>query len=279
MNGPPGEEGQPGTADELIESYLDQLLLTLRGHPREARRLLGEVEAHLRESVEAGLAAGLGRQQAAEQALKKFGPPSAALRGLPSLPVYRALLAQMAEAALLVIGALLLAAGVAAIPAAILGLTGNPGLVTGDAAHPALTAGRCQQLLHMIAASSCGQALTDHHLEEVIRNHLLTGWLGFLVLAAWWILHVHRKTRPAVLAAGFTLTVCSTLLGVVALFLLGFGIAEVAHGIHSAGGLIGSGDLVVTGATTMAAALLSWAALARQATRPGRNLAAGRSND
>ncbi len=172
-------------------------------------------------------------------------------RGLPSLAAYQALLGQAIEAALLVISALLLSVGAAAIPAAILGLTANPDLVTGDPAHPALTHGRCEQLLHMLAASSCGQALTGHHLEEVIRNHLLTGWLGFLILVAWWVVHVHRKTQPALLPAGFALTVCSTLLGVRLRW------------------------PVATGATILTAALLSWAALAWQATRPARNLTAG----
>lgn len=274
MNGQPGDHERPDAAEERIESYLDELLLKLRGRPREARRLLSEVDAHLRESIAAGLAAGLDKPQAADAALKRFGPPSAVAHGLPSLAAYRAVLAQMVEAGLLVISALLLAAGVAAIPTAILGLTGNPGLVTGDLPHPAVTQGRCQQLLHMFAASSCGQALTDDHLQDVIRSHLLTGWLGFLVLAAWWTVHVHRKTRPALLPAGFTLTVSGTLLAVVAMFLLAFGISDVARGIDSAAGVIGSGDLVATGATVMIAALLCWVALARQAARPARNLAA-----
>jgi hypothetical protein len=272
VNGMPGEDGQPDAAEERMERYLDELLLALRGRPREARRLLSEVESHLRESIEAGLAAGLDKPQAVDEALNRFGPPAAVARGLPSLAAYRALLAQITETALLVISALLLAAGVAAVPTAILGLAGNPDLVTGDPSRPALTPERCQQLLHMVAAPSCGQALAGHHLQEVIRSHLLTGWLGFLVLVAWWALHVHRKGQPALLPAGFTLTVCGTLLGAVAAFLLAFGITDVAHGVDSAGGVIGSGDLVSTGATMLTVALLSWAALTRQATRPARNL-------
>jgi hypothetical protein len=80
------------------------------------------------------------------------------------------------------------------------------------------------------------------------------------------------RHNPAVLPAGFNLTVCGPLLGVVAAFLLGTGICAVALGINSAGGPIGSGDLVATGATVMTTALLCWVALARQATRPARNL-------
>ena len=87
--GLPGEDDQLDDAEELFESYLDELLLTLRGHPREARRLLSEVDNHLRESMEAGVAAGLEKPQAAEEALNKFGPPAAAARSMPSLAACR----------------------------------------------------------------------------------------------------------------------------------------------------------------------------------------------
>lgn len=251
MNDLPDADRQLDAADERVESYLDELLLRLRGRPRDARRLLSEVDSHLRESIEAGLAAGLGKAEAVDEALSRLGPPSAAACGLPSVAVYRAVAAQIAETALLVISALLLVVGAAALPTAILGLAGNPDLVTGDPSR---------------------QALASQHVQEVIRNHLLTGWLGFLALAAWWLLHVHRKAQPALLPAGFSLTVCGTLLGAVSVFLLAFGIADVAHGIDSTGGVIGSGDLIATGATMMTAALLAGALLARQAGRPARNL-------
>jgi hypothetical protein len=269
-----GEDGQLEDPGERIDSYLDELLLALRGRPREARRLLTEVEGHLRESIEALIAAGFGEPEATEETLRRFGPPSAVARGLPPRAAYRTLLGQLTEAALLVISVLCLAAGAAAFPAAVLGLVAYPSLVTGDQPGQAVTPGRCQQLLHMLAAPSCPQALAAHHLQEVIRNHLLTGWLGFLVLVGWWVLHVHRKARPAVLPAGFALTVCGTFLGAIAALLLAIGISDVARGVDAIGDLIGSGDLVATGATMMAAALLCWMGLALQATRPASMLAA-----
>jgi hypothetical protein len=270
MSGLPGESGQQPDPAERIETYLDELMLALRSRPREARRLLREAETHLRALVEAGLATGLDERQATEQALTRFGPPSAVARGLPSVAAYQTMLSQLTETALLVIGVLCLAAGAAAIPAAILGLAGNPGMVTGDRAGMAVTAARCQQLLHMVAAPSCGQALSTHHLEEVIRDHLLGGWVGVAALGIWWAWHVHRKTRPAVLPAGFSLTVCGTLLGAAGALLLAIGIRESMLGITAVDGVIGSGDLAATGATITAAALLCWAVLARQATRPAR---------
>ncbi|MBO0830610.1 MAG: hypothetical protein J2P28_19920 [Actinobacteria bacterium] len=270
MNGP-SRGSQPDPADK-IDAYLDELLLALRGRPREARRLLAEVESHLRQAVETRVAAGLGTADATEQALKAFGPPSAVARGLPPQAAYRSLVGQLTEAVLVVISMLSLAVGVAAVPAAVIGLTANPALVTGDQPGLAPGPGRCQQLLHMIAAPSCRQALVVHHLEEVIRSHLFSGWFGILVLATWWVVHVQRKARPTVLPVGFALTVAGTLLGALSLFMLAVGIPDVVRGVTSIGHIIGSGDLVATGATLMAASLLCWTVLARQATHPARAL-------
>ena len=208
MSNPPGGGRPFDDPGERIDSYLDELLLALRGRPREARRLLAEVESHLRESIEAHVAAGLDELEATEETLRRFGPPSVVARGLPPQPAYRSLLSQMAEAALLVVSLLFLAAGAAAVPAALLGLTADPGVVTGDRAGQVPAPGRCQQLLHMLAAPSCPQALAAHHLQEVVRDHLLSGWLGFLVLVAWWVLHSHRRARPTVLPAGFAVMMC-----------------------------------------------------------------------
>lgn len=265
MDDLPGGD-QPDAADDRIESYLDELLLALRGRPRDARRLLAEVEGHLRESVAEGVAAGESRLQATEKALRRFGPPSAVALGLPPRAAFLALFGQLTEAALFVIGVVCLAAGAAAVPAAILGVSGDASLVTGDHPGQPLTVGRCHQLVHLTGAPGCAQALSDHHLQEVIRSHLLGGWLGLVVIGVWWAVHVHRRHRPAVLPAGFPLTVCSTLLGVVAVFGVAIGGRNTALGITSTDGLIGSADLLATGATLLAAALLCGAVLARQAT-------------
>jgi hypothetical protein len=244
------DRDQPDQAEERIEAYLDDLLLALRGHPRQARRVLSEVESHIRDSVEAGLAAGLDEIRAVEEALDRFGPPRSAARGLSALAAYRILFRQLAEAALLVAGMLCLTAGAAAVPAAILGLAGHPNLVTGDQ-----------------------RGVSVDHLQDVIRAHLASGWIGFLLLAAWWVVYVYRRGRPAVLPTGFALTVSGTVLAVLAAFFLAIGIDNSASGLDSTAGVIGSGDLAVTGATMLAAAAFCGVVLARQVARPGRGLA------
>ncbi len=49
-----------------VEEYLGQLYASLRTTPREARRIIAGAEDYLRESVEAGLAAGLTEREAEE---------------------------------------------------------------------------------------------------------------------------------------------------------------------------------------------------------------------
>ena len=57
MNSP----ARDGPTGDLIEEYLDRLLVSLPGSPRQIRHTLSEVEAHLREAVAEGMAAGPAR--------------------------------------------------------------------------------------------------------------------------------------------------------------------------------------------------------------------------
>ncbi len=178
----------------------------------------------------AGTAAGLGRAAAAEEAIRRFGPPSAVTRGVRPGAAYRALGGQLAETVLLLIGLAFLAVGAAAVPAAVAGLTGHAGLITGDRPGPLPSPARCAYLLRLTPAAGCAQALSEHHLEEVLRRHFLCGWLGAVFLAIWWAVHVHRRSRPAVLPAGCPLVVCVAWLGVAAAVLLLIGIREILTG-------------------------------------------------
>ncbi len=64
----------------LVEDYLRQLRASLRTRPEETSRILAEAEDHLRESVAAGLAAGLTETEAAEAAISSFGTVRAVVR-------------------------------------------------------------------------------------------------------------------------------------------------------------------------------------------------------
>jgi hypothetical protein len=63
-----------------VEEYLRQLRASLRTRPAETSRILAEAEDHLRESVAAGLAAGLTETEAAEAAISSFGTVRAVAR-------------------------------------------------------------------------------------------------------------------------------------------------------------------------------------------------------
>jgi hypothetical protein len=63
-----------------VEEYLRQLRVGLRTRPEETSRILAEAEDHLRESVAAGLAAGLTETEAAEAAISSFGTIRAVVR-------------------------------------------------------------------------------------------------------------------------------------------------------------------------------------------------------
>jgi hypothetical protein len=63
-----------------VEEYLRQLRASLRTRPEETSRILAEAEDHLRESVAAGLAAGLTETEAAEAAVSSFGTVRAVVR-------------------------------------------------------------------------------------------------------------------------------------------------------------------------------------------------------
>jgi hypothetical protein len=63
-----------------IEEYLRELAASLPTRPPETSRILAEAEDHLRESMAAGLAAGLTETEAAEAAISAFGSIRAVVR-------------------------------------------------------------------------------------------------------------------------------------------------------------------------------------------------------
>jgi hypothetical protein len=69
-------DGMTGPADE----YLGQLRASLRTRPAETSRILAEAEDHLRESVAAGLRAGMTEVEAQEAAVSAFGSVRAVVR-------------------------------------------------------------------------------------------------------------------------------------------------------------------------------------------------------
>ena len=63
-----------------VDEYLGQLRASLRTKPAETSRILAEAEDHLRESVAAGLRAGMTEVEAQEAAVSAFGSVRAVVR-------------------------------------------------------------------------------------------------------------------------------------------------------------------------------------------------------
>lgn len=243
MTGGPGGDD---AVEERIQSYLDEVLVAARGRPRDVRRLLAEVETHLRDSIDAGIAAGLDPWDATETALARFGPPSGVVVRA-SAPVYRTLAAQVGEAGLLLVSVLCLAVGLASIPDAVIAVAGWSNFVTG---------------------AKLGEPSSIGQLTETVRNHLLFGVAGFVAVTAWWMLHLRRRARPVILPTWFALAVCGVSSIAVAALFLGIGVVDIVRHIDAAaGGVVGTGDLIATGGTVAAVAVVCWFIWGRQVTR------------
>ena len=102
------------TDDQPVESYLDRLLLTLGGSPRQVRHTLAEIEAHLHDVVAEEMAAGKSRPDAEAAAVARIGSMSdvTGRRAAFSRPT-AALLRRTALAGSLIGGVGLVAVGVA----------------------------------------------------------------------------------------------------------------------------------------------------------------------
>ncbi|MDE3206602.1 MAG: hypothetical protein KGQ66_20535 [Acidobacteriota bacterium] len=64
-----------GDTTDPIEPYLDELLLQIRLPPRDTRRLMAEIEAHLLESAACLPELGRSDSEAAREAVRRIGTP------------------------------------------------------------------------------------------------------------------------------------------------------------------------------------------------------------
>jgi hypothetical protein len=172
--------------DDPVEAYLDAVLSHAPGSPRQVRRTLAEVEAHLADSVAALQAGGLAESAARAEAVRRMGAPDGAVdRPWPSgpfrlpQPVRRQLLLavlRLAGLAGLFLGlAGLLAAGIAAIWGASAIATPFPA--------GSYSLADCRRWLAAYPAShSCTAAMTADHAADFLRNAALAGLLGVAAL-------------------------------------------------------------------------------------------------
>lgn len=184
--------------DDPVETYLDAVLSCSPGSPRQVRRTLAEVEAHLADSASALQEAGWSAAAARTEAVRRMGPPAGAIdRPWPAGPLPPRSVRRRVLLAVLQFGGLAgLFVGLAgAFAAAIRAIWGATAIAT-PFPSGSYSQGDCQRWLSAYPASpNCVTAMTADHAADFLRNAVLAGLLGMLALAARQAL---RRRWPAV---------------------------------------------------------------------------------
>jgi hypothetical protein len=199
-----------------IEQYLDRLFDALANTGPSGRRVLIEAEAHLAESTDALERGGLNPDDAAREALARFGSPdSVAQAAIREGALSGWLLAQRITAAAWLLGSVALASfGVAGVLNLVFGTLFGPGWVAPDAPHQTYSAARCMRLLAAYPdGTSCQAASVAHHFSELVYVPLILSVLGFVLLALFAIARRDARLRRFAILPPFGLV---TLLGTMA---------------------------------------------------------------
>jgi hypothetical protein len=258
--------GIADTPADAIEDYLDRLLVTLSGSPRQVRHTLAEVEAHLRDAVAEGVAAGLAEPEAQAQAIARMGPVHAVTGRGPALTrPSLALVRRLALTAALVGGAGFLAIGGAGLAARLLLTVKGDQFLTAPWPSGSYTRADCARWLAADPGThSCVTAMLADHAGDFLLQATAAGLLGFIALAAYLTLRQRwqdRATRTA-LPAGTAEALGTALAALAALVCLGQALDTemVQHGI-------GAGEPWSLGAAAAVAAAAFALALRRALRR------------
>jgi hypothetical protein len=227
------------SAPDPVERYLDQLLAELHGTAGNIRRVLAEVEHHLRDAIDEGTAQGLPLEEARRRALERFGSPRTVARQFAS-PARRlvsaAVLGQLILAVALLGGIGLVAIGVSGVVAQGMGMAFGKTFVAGDPPGVTYTPARCADFLEYYpSAPSCADAAVDHHFDETVQYRVAAGVLGLLVLGGWWLARRRAPRSLGLLPDGFVATVGASLFGLVGGFLVLSSVDQLVFGVDGAG--------------------------------------------
>lgn len=268
MTGTPRRLADP----EPVEEYLDKLLLTLSGSPRQVRRTLAEVEAHLHDAVAEEQAAGKSQRDAEAAAVARIGAVQV-VTGHPaqfSRPA-AALLRRAALAGSLIGGVALVAFGISgAIAWAMAAWRGGRFLTAPFPAGSYTSADCARWLAGDHSTHSCITAMTYDHVGEILTTSLAGGILGLLTLAAHWWMRRRWQDRGTLTALpiGSAEAVGAILALLVALGTLGNGVdLELVQRGQGAGQMFSLGIAALAAAIYFAVRLVRLAVLARQRAR------------
>jgi hypothetical protein len=257
---------------EPVEEYLDKLLLTLSGSPRQVRRTLAEVEAHLHDAVAEEVAAGKSQADAEAAAVARLGGVHVVTGHTAqfSRPA-AALLRRTALAGSLIGGVALVAFGISgAIAWCLAALRGGTFLIAPFPSGSYTSADCARWLAGDPATHSCITAMTADHVAEIISTAFAGGVLGLLTLAAhgWMRRRWQDRGTLTALPVGSAEAVGAILALLVALGTAGNGVdLELVQRGQGAGQMFSLGIAAAVAAAYFAVRLSRLAVIARQRAR------------
>ena len=248
-----------------IESYLDELFLATRTLPaRQARYLLAETEAHLRDAAEAAVASGLSEPAAEQAALTDFGSVADLVgreRNRLRTPL-RVVAGQVARTGFVLgsIGAI--AVGLSGAVAALVYWIGGAGAIAPAPHAGDLTAANRSRWIGLAPGSSCRAAAISDWANETVSYRIALGVLGAIALAIYFVLSRRLGSRPG-LAPVVTESIATTLFVFAAVATLGLGIDSIVINSGS-----GAGQWLSATPVAVAAAAVFGTRLVRRLREP-----------
>lgn len=250
-----------------VDEYLRQLRAGLR--TRDADLIIAEAEDHLRETVAAGLAAGLTEREAQEAAISAFGSVRAVVRAHAVRPgnlirgrAPRAILVDLFLSAWKLGGIGLAAIGVSGVLVALMNATLGRAF-TGQA-PPGVTFAKADCAYWMAAwtgTHNCAQAAMLEASSDAVVLRLVAGLAGVAVLEGYFLARYVMRRRghePGASLAGYfpLLTACvfgAAALGLTLAQLTGFTVTA-GPGVYLSGALVSAVVAICYGVRSRAAA-------------------------
>lgn len=242
---------------ELIERYLDDLQVRLSGTPRQIRRTLREVEEHLLDATEAGVARGLDADEAEQQAVAAFGSAAGVARAC-NVSAWQ-LVRSLAGQAIALVGVALVAVGLSGAVAAVMVAAGGRVFAFADPAGTRYSAADCAHWLGQHpGAHSCAQAALDEAVSDGLLQRFAAGVVGVIVLAlVAFLAHRQGTSLWALLTRPVAAIVGATAFAAAGVVLIGLGGNAVAlHAGHGAGQWLAAAGVSAGAALCFAAVAL-----------------------
>ena len=250
-----------------IELYLDDLLGSLRGTPREVRRALSECEAHLRDAANALQLQGFSEEEAAQRATEQFGDPGAIAAGFNRTlgPAWRrAMMLSLLRSAWRLTGVGLVAIGLSGAVAWIAMQATSTGAVFASPPNIHYSASACTYWLHLHpGAATCASAALLERRDDALFQRFALGVLGclMLIISAAWKRRV-RRYAPLDLRMP-TALIALTSFGLVGGLLTFYGIDRAVQNT-------GAGQWLASGGVSLAFAIAYLVVLLRTPNLAGR---------